>query len=524
MRRRDALKLAAAALAAPRFASAQPVQTLRFVPSSDLSLLDPVATTAAITRNHAYLVWDTLYGVDDAFTIQPQMLEGHEANADHTDWTLTLREGLRFHDGAPVLGRDVVASIGRWAKRDVFGDALMQATGELSAPTDRTVRFRMKRGFALLPAALSKIPPYMPCIMPERLAATDAFTQVTEIVGSGPFRFLPGERVPGSRAVYEKFSGYVPRPSGRTEQTAGPKIAYVDRVEWITMPDASTVAGALQTGEVDWWESPSPDLQPLLRRNKNIVMEVREKAGYVPILRFNALFPPFDNPAVRRAVLRAVDQSQFMLTYSDDRAMWRDRMGVFPPDTPMATEAGMAGLFGPTDVARAHRELAEAGYKGERVVFMVAGDSLASGMLSPVAEDLFKKIGLNVDYQMVDLGTLYQRRASQKPPEAGGWNCFIIGFNGADLLDPAVSSLVRGNGLKGWYGWPTSAELEALHAAWFEAGDEAAQRAVCERIQLQVWQDAPYVPLGQIFLPTAYSKSVTGMLDGFPKFYNVRKG
>ncbi len=525
--RRDVLKLAAAAalpLAAPNIARAQGAKTLRFAPSADLALVDPVANTATITRNHGYLVFDTLYGLDDNYQVQPQMLAGHQAEDDHKTWTLTLRDGLRFHDNEPVLAKDVVASLRRWAKRDVFGAVLMERTDELSAISDKQIEFRLKKSFALLPDALGKIPPCMPCIMPERLAATDPFTQVSEVTGSGPFRFVQAERVSGAKVVYEKFAGYVPRASGTPQLTAGPKIAYLDRVEWVIMPDAGSAAGALQTGEIDWWEGPSPDLQPVLRKSKDIAIEIIDRTGLMPILRFNALHPPFDNVGVRRAVLRALDQTDMMSAYSDDKSTWRDHVGVFPPGTPMASNAGTDELFGPTNIERAKAELTAAGYKGERIAFMAAGDSIASGTFSPVVADLFKRIGLNVDYQQVDLGTLYQRRTSKQPPDKGGWSCFIIGFTGIDLASPAVSLLIRGNGEKGWYGWPTSPELERLHEAWFDAADLADAQSIGRSIQRQVWQDAPYVPLGQILQPTAYRKNLSGILGGFPKFYNVKKG
>src|SRR6266403_5606825 len=208
MRRRDLLTAAGAslaALAAPRIGRAERTSKLVFAPSSDLSLLDPVVTAFRPTRNHAYLVFDTLYGIDTNWMAQPQMVEGHQVEEDGLTWTLTLRGGLRFHDKEPVLSRDVVASIRRFAARSSFANALMAATEELSAPEDRTVRFRLKRPFPHLPEALAGPGDNVPAVMPERLAATDPFKLVTEIVGSGPYRFLPEEHVSGARAAYERF-------------------------------------------------------------------------------------------------------------------------------------------------------------------------------------------------------------------------------------------------------------------------------------------------------------------------------
>jgi len=234
MRRRELLKAAGASVAAvalPRIGRADKANKLVFVPALDLSLLDPVVTPARPTRNHGYLVFDTLYGIDTNWAAQPQMVEGHQVDEDGLIWTLTLRDGLRFHDKEPVLARDVVASIRRFAARISFTNALMTMTEELSAPDDRTVRFRLKRPFPHLPEALAGPGANVPAIMPERLAATSPFTPVAEIVGSGPYRFLPDEHVSGARAAYERFALYQPRTDGPVGFTSGPKIAHFDRVE-----------------------------------------------------------------------------------------------------------------------------------------------------------------------------------------------------------------------------------------------------------------------------------------------------
>ncbi len=526
MQRRSLLQSAAASaglLAMPALAGGASSRVIRFVPYVDLSILDPVANTATPTRNHAYLVFDTLYGLANDFSAQPQMVAGHTVEEDGKRWTLTLRDGLRFHDGAPVLARDAVASIRRWGARDSFGQALMAATDGLRAPDDRTIEFRLRHPFPLLPDALAKVSPNTCSIMPERLASTDPARPITEMVGSGPFRFVAEERLTGARAVYERFDGYVPRPDGTPAVSAGPKIARVDRVEWLTIPDAATAASALQQGEVDWLEAPSPDLVPLLKRNENLRVSVNDRTGLTPILRFNCIQPPFDNVAIRRAVLRAASQTDFMQAYSTDASMWHVKLGAFCPDTPMATEAGMGDLFGPTDVARTRRELEAAGYRGERVVLMQPTDHPISSPIAGVADDLFRRIGLNVDTQAMDSGTMFQRRNSREPVGKGGWSCFPSMVSGINILNPAVADVARGNGLQGWYGWPTSPRLEQLHGDWLQADGLAMQKKIATDIQLQIWDEATYIPTGQIYQPIACRSTLSGILPGFVKFYNVSK-
>lgn len=527
MKRRSFLAAAGAAagmsLAMPAVRGrAAESRVLRFIPYVDLPVLDPIANTAAQVRNHAFLIWDTLYGLDTNYAPQPQMLEGHTTSSDGLEWRLTLRTGLKFHDDTPVLARDVVASLKRWAAVDGFGASLFAATDELSAPDDRTIRFRLKRPFPLLPDALGKMSPNVPAIMPERLANTPANQQVTELVGSGPFRFVANERVPGSRLVYERFAGYVPRPDGTPGFTSGPKVVHFDRVEWRITPEPATASSALQAGEVDWWEAPSPDLLPLLRKNDALVVKTLDTTGVLPVLRFNCLNAPFDNTAIRHAVLSAADQNDFMQAFTSDPQQYSTGVGAFCPGAPAASKVGLDKLLSHPNVEAAKQAIAAAGYKGEKVALLGPTDHPVNSVMALVANELFKKLGLNVDYQAMDAGTMFQRRTSRAAVDKGGWSCFPSAVAGIDVLDPAVSFLARGNGDKAWYGWPTDPVMEKARLGWFETADPAARRGICDTIQQAMLDNAPYVPLGQILQPTAYRKSLTGMLGGFVKFWNVQ--
>ena len=514
---------AAAVLAAPRLAGAQDRRVLRFVPYVDLAILDPQINTASQTRNYAYMVFDTLYAQDDGFNPRPEMVEGHQVDADFRLWTLTLRDGLRWHDGTPVLARDCVASIRRWGAADPAGRALMSYLAEMTAPSDKVMVLRMREPYRQLPDVLGKIASSMPAMLPERLANTPTNRPITEIIGSGPFRFVPGERVPGSRNVFERFDAYVPRPGGTPGLTAGPKLVKLDRVEWLTMPEAGTAAAALRSGEVDWWEAPPPDLVPTMRNDRRLVTRVIDKTGVVPVLRFNSLQPPFDNPAVRRAVLHAARQDEFMEAFSSDRSQWRDGVGLFTPGTPMASDAGMDRISGPVDLAAARRAITAAGYRNERVVVMQPTDHPVNNAMAAMGADLFGRLGLNVDIQAMDAGTMFQRRANREGVDKGGWSAFPSMVGGTDSLNPAVSFLARGNGADAWYGWPTIPGLEAARAAWFQAPDLATQQRCCADMQLALLDNAPHLQLGQILQPTSYRTNLAGVLDGIPKFWNVSK-
>jgi len=525
MRRRDFLKGAtAASLSAPSLALAAGQRLLRFTPQADLSVLDPIWTTATVTRNHAFVVFDTLYGQDNGYRAVPQMAEGATTENDGKLWKVVLRPGLKFHDGSAVLARDCVASIQRWGKRDAFGQTLLAATDELSAPDDKTIQFRLKRPFALLPDALGKCTAFPPAIMPERLAKTDAFTQVTEMVGSGPYRFVAGERMVGSRTVYERFADYKPRETGTPQWTSGPKIANFDRIEWITIPDTATAASALQRGEIDWLEQPAPDLQPLLARDKTVTVVNNDPTGAIAIMRMNQLHPPFDNPAIRRAILGAVSQEDYMTAVAgSDKSMWKPGIGVFPPGSPLANDAGMEVLNGPRDYEKVKRDLKAAGYKGEKIVILGVTDLANLKAECDVGSDMLARCGMNVDYQTMDWGTAVARRAKKETPEQGGWNVFFTGWNGIDMFNPVGHLSLRGNGLDSWFGWPTAPKIEELRNAWIEAPDLASQKQLAAEIQRQVLIDVPYIPLGQYYLPVAFKKYITGTLAGFPVFWNVKK-
>jgi peptide/nickel transport system substrate-binding protein len=527
MRRRDLLKAgvgAAAALAAPRIGGAAAANTLVVAPAGDLVVLDPVVTFNRQTRNYAYLVFDTLYGLDTSWQAQPQMVERHEVDDDELTWLLRLREGLRFHDNEPVSAKDVVASIRRFAVRAPFTSALMAATDELSAADDRTVKFRLKRPFPHLPMALAGPGGFVPAIMPERLAATSPHQPVKEVVGSGPFRFLSEEHISGAKSAFARFEQYRPRSSGAPGFTSGPKVAYFDRVEFLTL-DGFSAQAALSTGEIDWWEAPSRDLADLVARDRNVTL-ISHYQPAMGILRFNQLYPPFDKPEARRALLSVVDQAEAMTAVAGaDPANWVDGIGLFSHGTPLANDAGIDILRRARDPAAAKKKLAETGYGGEPIVIIAPTELGGIGALSQIGADQVRRAGLNVDLQEMEFGAVVKRRTSQSPPDKGGWNVFFT------LIDRSIPNIhpfgnpaLRADGKAAYDGWPDSLRIEELRRAWLNAGDLAEQRRIAAELQMQVWQDVPFIPMGEYWQTTAYRKGLTGIIPGcFTVFYNVKR-
>ena len=522
MKRRHLLTGATAALALPSIGRAESASTLKFVPYADLALLDPMVA-AFVTRNHVMMVFDTLFALDADGVPQPQMLEGYTVSSDGTLWEMTLRDGLMFHDGTPVLGRDVVASLQRWWTGDTYGQAVAAVTDEISAPTDKTVRFRLKRKFELLPFALAHPTNLVAAIMPERLAQTPPSSRLKEIVGSGPYRYLDAERVPGAHNAYARFDKYVPRPQGTPSFCAGPRLAHFDRVEWLTTPDPGTQVAALQSGEVDWVEQPLMDLVGQLRADKSIKVQVTETKGLIGFLRMNQLFPPFDNPAIRRVVLQAVNQKDFMEAVVGNNTSYDAHVGVYAPNSAMATDAGMEVLSGQHSLATLKQQLVQAGYKGERVVYLSVNDVPRINAIAEVGADMLRKLGMNVDEVATDWGSVVQRSVSRQPLDKGGWSVFASFAGGYDTSDPAINNLLRGNGADAYNGWPDSPALEALRNQWLAADDLPARKAIARKIQLQAFQDVPFVPVGSYYQPTAYRSNLTDMLTGLILFTNVRR-
>src|SRR6266481_6121130 len=410
MTRREFAMAASAASVALGFgarARAADAKTLRFIMRDDLRVLDPMWTTAYVTRNHAYMVFDTLFALDDKFNPRPQMVGDYSISADKLFYSFTLRDGLRFHDGQPVHGADCVASLRRWMARDSVGQTLASVTDEISGGDDETFTIRLKEPFPLLLAGLAKVSSLPSFVMPERVAKTDPFQQVTETIGSGPFKFVAAEFQPGHKAVYVKNTDYVPRAEPPSWASGG-KVVKVDRVEWLYIPEALTAAQALSAGEVDCWENVPNDSKAALARDRNLT--IRSWPGSIGAVRFNHLHPPFDNIKMRQAVLAVADQRDYLYAMAGDQQNWRTCFSYYACDVAEPDEHGGEALSGPRDYDKAKRLIAESGYKGERIVVLDPADIPQLHAEALITNDLLQRLGLNAELATTDWGTVVKRR------------------------------------------------------------------------------------------------------------------
>jgi peptide/nickel transport system substrate-binding protein len=269
-----------------------------------------------------------------------------------------------------------------------------------------------------------------------------------------------------------------------------------------------TKAAALASGEADWWENPAPDIWPVLAANPEITLAELDPLGSMGTLRFNHIHPPFDNAKMRQAVLAVADQVDFMVAYAGQAQNWKLCPSFFTCGTPMASTTGSEALTGKRDFDKAKRLIAEAGYKGEKIVVLDAVDTPVPHSHARVAADLLRKLGLNVEIAASDWGNLTVRRASKKPIDEGGWNVFGTSWFGADMLNPGLNQSLRTNGDAAWFGWPEDDKLEALRSQWMRTTDSEARQEIAAAIQERAFAVVPYIPTGQWKVMTAYRKNL----------------
>ncbi len=517
--------LAAAALVAPlaMMSAASAETVLKAKVHADLKNIDPIWTTAYITRNHGYMVYDTLFALNANFEVQPQMAESHSVSDDGKVYTITLRDGLKWHDGGAVTSEDCIASIARWGKRDGMGQQLMAKVDKMEAVDAKTFKIQLTEPWGLLLQALGKMSSNVPFMMPKRLAETDAFEQVPEVIGSGPFKFVKDEWVPGSKVVYVKNTDYVPRPEPASA-AAGGKIAGFDRVEWLYIPDDNTAVNALVSGEIDYLENPQIDLVPVLQAAEGVKVEVINPQGSQGWVRLNHLHAPFNNVKARQAMQLIVDQKTYLQAVVGSPEYYKTCPALFVCDTPFANNAGSERIM-TKDIAKAKAMLAEAGYKGEKVILMHPTDIATLSNATQVTAQLMREAGIDVEVQAMDWSTLTSRRAEKKSPADGGWNIFHTSWIGPDLLNPVANIGVSGGcEEKAWFGWPCDEKIEKMREAFASTTDAAEQKQLANQIQARANELVTYIPIGQYTTPIAYRDNIEGVIQApVPFFWNIKK-
>ena len=523
------VRLAAAALfSVLALTTATPVMAqanvLRVVPHSNLAILDPIWTTAYMSRNHGYMIYDTLFGTDENAKIKPQMVESWTESGDHRLWTFKLRKGLEFHDGKPVTGDDVIASLTRWGKRDAMGQALFTFVQRMDSPTPDTFRIFLGEACGFLLEALGKPSSNVPFIMPKRIADTDAFKQIDEHIGSGPYVFKKDEFKPGDKAVYTKFAKYVPRnepPSG----TAGGKQVYVDRVEWnLALRDAQAQVNALQKGEVDIIEALGFDFYEAAKTNPDIQLPKYANLGLQYMARFNHLHKPFDNAKVRQAAIAAMSQEPFLRASVGVKELYKTCPSMFICGTPYGSLAG-SELQSKSSMKKAQELLKASGYDGTTIVIMKPTDLASIQKLPDVAAQLLRQAGFKVDLQAMDWQTLVGRRAKKDPLDKGGWSMFLTAWNVFDVWSPIANPTMDTRGEKsGWFGWASDDKMVELRNAFMRATDEPTKKKLADQMHARAFEIGTHAPLGEFNQPMAARKNISGFfITNGNIYWNLKK-
>jgi len=496
---------------------------LRVVMHADLANLDPINTTAYITRNHGYMIYDTLLALDEKFEVKPQMVDSYSVSGDRLTYRFVLRDGLQFHDGAAVTAADAAASLRRWASRDTMGQLLMTYVKDIRAEDAKTLVVELSSPYGLVLISLAKPSSNVPFIMPARVAQTPGTEQITDHTGSGPFVFETAERRPGALNVYAKNTAYRPRAEPPSWASGG-KVVKVDRVEWITNPDQQSAVNALIAGEIDVLEAPAHDLLPIIEAESDVVLLDQNPLGNQYMFRFNALHPPFDNPKIRLAALQALNQEDFLKAVIGNAKYYKTCAAMFICGSTFATDKGGEVML-KSDFARSKQLLAEAGYDGTPVLLMHSTDLQVLTNLAPVAKQLLERGGFKVDMQSMTWGALVARRANKGTPAQGGWNAFMTSWVAADVLNPISTAALNATCDKGWFGWFCDEKLEAMKKQFAEETDPAAQKALAQAIQLYAAGElGTHAWLGQWYQPMALRKGVTGVLVApAPFFWNIQK-
>jgi peptide/nickel transport system substrate-binding protein len=516
-----AAALVATAIGAGTPARADDQKVLKAVMATPVRILDPIFTTAYGARDHGYMVFDTLFAVDEHFKVQPQMVKDWSVSEDKLTYTFTLRDGLKFHDGAPVTSDDCIASIKRWGAVDGMGQKLMDFTKELVAVNDKTFKLVLKEPYGLVLESLGKPSSNVPFMMPKRLAMTDPHQQIPDQIGSGPFKFVAEEFRPDTKVVYVKNPDYIPRAEPAS-WGAGAKIVKVDRVEQLNITDSQTIANALINGEIDYVEAAQFDLIPMLKNEPKVKVENLNPLGFTGMVRMNQLYPPFNNPKIRQAVLHAVNQEDYLEAQVGNVEYFKQCKAMFVCDTPLGSDVGAPPK---PDLDLAKKLLKEGGYDGTTVIVMQPTDIAILAPLAPVTVQAMRSIGMKVDMQSMDWQTLVGRRAKQDPPAQGGWNMFHTTWVNADMLTPVQNLGVNGRGKTGgWFGWPQDDEVEKLRDAFVRSTDPAKQKEIATEIQKRAYDDVMWIPTGIYYQPSAWRTNLSGVLKApVPFFWNIDK-
>ncbi|RVI99937.1 ABC transporter substrate-binding protein [Sinorhizobium medicae] len=515
-----ALKLSTALVAGLLFTSAANADTLR-VMGGNLKIIDPIVTTSGDTLIHAYMIYDKLFEFDESGVPLPQLAEKVDISADNKSFTIKLRDGLKFSDGTPITSDDVIQSLTRWTSRDQTGQLLRARTKDLVKIDDNTLRIDLTESFDV-PSALAGITGNPAFIMPKRVASLPPTEALTDTVGSGPYQFDFSTWKPGQMRVYTKNSYYIPRDEAASFY-AGRKEAVMDRIEFSYVPDPNTAMASMLTGKQDIWLDPPMANAVALRNNPNL--KVVKGYSLQGLFVINHVVPPFDNVKAKQALTYLIDQKEINAIAVGDPEFWHACYAFLTCSGTYGNESVYDGHRGPANVEKAKELFNEAGYDGQPVVILDPTDWPEAHARALYLAQQLREIGVKVDLQAMDWGTLTSRRTSKEPADKGGWNLFPNVMEGQPASSPLTHLMLASSCEKAWFGWPCDKQIEDLRASFIRTVDIDEKKKIADDLQARASAYLPFVMTGEYNVVMSYGLNIEGFIPSAPEpfFWNVRR-
>lgn len=499
----------AAAVAVTSTVPASAETVLRIRDSGDINQLDPLFSTAYPPRDMSYLIWDTLFSMDSNLEPQPQMVGDYSISDDGLVYDFTLRADQVFHDGAPVTSADVIASIERWMTKDSLGMEIKKRMAALEAVDDTSFRITLNEPFGQVLNGLGRMTAYPLFIMPERMAKTP-IGELEEYVGSGPFKLVRDEWIPGVKFVVEKNDAYVPR-SEPADNMSGGKVPGVDRIERIVFPDDVSAANALMAGEIDYMAGTPTEFLPLMSDAGINFKPLPNRGASVQIV-LNHTIPPFDNVMIRKAFQHVIDQTEILTAMYGDADIWFECAAIFMCGSPFETDVNSESYMN-QDIDKAKALLEEAGYDGTPVLYMHPTDGRLWNEGGTVIISQLREAGFVVTDEVMESATMFSRRNNRGPVSEGGWNAFHTAFQGDAMQDPLINPYVTGACENAFVGWPCDEELQANWQAYLNATTAEEQKTAATDLQDRANEIVTFIPGGQFSFVSSWGPQISGVVD-----------
>jgi peptide/nickel transport system substrate-binding protein len=493
-----ALLLLAVPLGGPPAASAQDTPraggVLKLAMIGEPPSLDLHWTTAVITQQITWHVYETLYTYDKAFAPIPMLAEGHTVSDGGRRYTIALRKGVKFHNGREMTSADVVPSLQRWGRMSTPGKAVWKTVEAVEAKDPYTVVIHLKEPSGSLLYGLGR-PNAGAAIYPKEVVAAAGDQQVKEFIGTGPYRFV--EHRPDRHIKLARFKDYAAR-SEAPDGYGGKRTAYVDEILFVPVPDVAVRLAGVETGEYHLAQQIKADQYDRIKGLKDVDARIVKPYGWMTAVP-NHKEGLMANRKVRQAFQAALDMEPIMSAAMGNKDFYRlDGALFFPEQGPWHSPAAVS-LYNQKNKDRARQLLKEAGYTGQPVRWITTKEYDWMYKSALVSQQQLEAAGFKVDLQVLDWATLVQRR---NKPEL--YDVFSTGFT--FTADPALATAAQCN----WPGWWCHEEKDRLLADLARESDPKKRRAVIDRIQTIFHEDVGRIKFGDYFLLDVVRKDVRG--------------